>query len=336
MGRSAVDILELSADEAREQWLTVLSRRPAARGRRQGRFLPVEVVLCCGLFYLLDPHRYGGANIGSAPEQLHRLARALRRSPNSLALKMLNLDGSRRNCARHEPEVFHRFAASPAQFAGVYLTALRVARELGLDEQDVPDVVGSARRLLGQEELGADEIALALEEQRERIGALQEAFGFDESATTRLVEQRVRLGQHRFARAVLDNFGHRCGFCGFSPRPLTGHRLLYASHIKPWRDSTDRERLDPMNGVAACPVHDSAFDTGLLTVNGGLRIHRAAPLRTLLAAEPSSSRYFGERALRSALQVPVDGTPPSTRYLAWHQEHVFCGEARVQGSFYTE
>jgi putative restriction endonuclease len=38
--------------------------------------------------------------------------------------------------------------------------------------------------------------------------------------------------------------------------------MLLAGHIKPWRDSTPIERLDPRNGLAACPAHDVAFDTG--------------------------------------------------------------------------
>ena len=33
------------------------------------------------------------------------------------------------------------------------------------------------------------------------------------------------------------------------------------------------------NGVAACGVHDAAFDTGLITVNGGLRVHKAHRLK---------------------------------------------------------
>lgn len=48
-----------------------------------------------------------------------------------------------------------------------------------------------------------------------------------------------------------------------------------ASHTKPGKDSNPTERLDPRNGPAACPAHDVAFDAGLLTVNGGLRIHIA-------------------------------------------------------------
>ena len=51
--------------------------------------------------------------------------------------------------------------------------------------------------------------------------------------------------------------------------------MLLAGHIKPWKDSSSRERLDPRNGLAACPAHDAAFDKGMITVNGGLHIHLA-------------------------------------------------------------
>jgi putative restriction endonuclease len=63
--------------------------------------------------------------------------------------------------------------------------------------------------------------------------------------------------------------------------------MLLAGHIKPWRDRTPTERLDPRNGLAACPAHDVAFDTGMLTVNGGLRIHAA---RSLADAKDRSAR----------------------------------------------
>jgi hypothetical protein len=43
-------------------------------------------------------------------------------------------------------------------------------------------------------------------------------------------------------------------------------RMLVAGHSKPWKDSAPSERMDPRNGLAACPSHDVAFDTGLLTV----------------------------------------------------------------------
>jgi putative restriction endonuclease len=71
--------------------------------------------------------------------------------------------------------------------------------------------------------------------------------------------------------------------------------MLLAGHIKPWKDSTPSERLDPRNGLAAFPAHDAAFDTGLLAINGGLRIHVARSLADAVRGRPA-----GQAVLRPA------------------------------------
>ena len=50
--------------------------------------------------------------------------------------------------------------------------------------------------------------------------------------------------------------------------------VLRASHIKPWRKSSDKERLDPYNGLLLIPNLDVLFDVGLITFedNGQIRI----------------------------------------------------------------
>jgi predicted restriction endonuclease len=42
-------------------------------------------------------------------------------------------------------------------------------------------------------------------------------------------------------------------------------RHLKASHIKPWRDASDAERLDGNNGLLLSPHIDHLFDEGYLT-----------------------------------------------------------------------
>ena len=42
-------------------------------------------------------------------------------------------------------------------------------------------------------------------------------------------------------------------------------RHLKASHIKPWRDATDAERLDGANGLLLSPHIDHLFDEGYIT-----------------------------------------------------------------------
>lgn len=318
---SVPDYLDLTFDDAVAQWSQISARQPR---KRQEKFVPVEVILCHGLFYLLNPHRYGGRNIHTVPDEAKLLADLFVRPATSLTNKMLNLDGSRANAGRCEPEVFLRLRDTPGLFVALYSRVLEAARSVGIDSHRLPDFLGVAEGLvlLGQDEIGDTELATLLEEERESILALMSQLHMDERGTTRLVEHRARLGQHRFARQVLQNYEHQCAFCGFAPRSLPRQGLLVASHIKPWRASTNRERLDPANGVAACPVHDNAFDRGLLTVNGGYRIHRSDPLALHLAADSGAEHYFGESVLREHLILPSAGKPGS-KYLAYHKAEIF-------------
>jgi putative restriction endonuclease len=317
---SLSDFLEITPAQARAQWRRIAGRDRPPPGKRQEKFLPVEVLLCFGLFYELNPHSFGGANIHKVPDSVKSLAQTFKRSAGSITNKMLNLDGSRPNSGTLERELFRRLTLT--DYPDLYQVVLSAAREAGLGPARVPDFL--ATELLGQDELGAGELDRLLDERREEIDDRIQRWDFTEQETTRLVMQRARLGQHRFARAVLDNYGGQCGFCGFAPQHLPGHRLLIASHIKPWRDSSDRERLDPRNGIAACPVHDTAFDTGLLRVNGGLKIHRARALERSLAADAGSVNYFGQAVLRPTL-LPPRRDAPGAAYLEYHRRHIFQG-----------
>ena len=126
--------------------------------------------------------------------------------------------------------------------------------------------------------------------------------------------------------SVLANCGGRCVFCGLSPASFGAKRMLLAGHIKPWKDSTPTERLDPRNGLAACPAHDVAFDTGLLTINGGLRIHVARALADAVQADPLTRQYYGRPPLREAILLPAGAQAPSRKYLDWHREKIFLPE----------
>lgn len=320
--RSLADYLGLTVEQARSQWAQILRRQPKPR---QEIFTPVEAILCYGLFFVVDPHRYGGASMHRAPEIVHQLARLFVRPSGSITNKMMNLDGSRANAGAHEWRFFVEMAADSERFPALYNRVLEAARQMGIGSDRLPDFLaleGQAEQpLLGQEELPARTLETVVEIKAAKRRAKLLA-GEDE--TVRLVEQEVRLGQHRFASSVLDNYQHSCGFCGFAPRSLPKQGLLVASHIKPWAVSDDRERLDPANGIAACPTHDAAFDSGLITVNGGLRVHRAPPLERSSRSDPGVDRYFGESLLPS-LAVADRDARPGLGYLTWHHEHIYQG-----------
>lgn len=70
---------------------------------------------------------------------------------------------------------------------------------------------------------------------------------------------RARRGQGVFRANVLLREEH-CRVTGVDePRHLT------ASHIKPWRDASDTERLDGSNGLLLSPHIDHLFDEGYIT-----------------------------------------------------------------------
>lgn len=317
------DYLEISRDEAIRQWRAILARTPLPKGQRQEPFLPIETVLCFSLFRIVDPRRYGGSNIDRAPREVQELARTFRRPTGSLTNKMMNLSFDREHGGKVEPELFLTLSTSQDLFLSIHRTILAAARQLGLDESAVPDLVGieSPTPLLGQEELGVAEIGFAVESVRDFTETARLRLMFGEPVTERFVEQRVRLGQHRFASAVLQDYEHRCGFCGFSPTGLGAKGMLIASHVKPWAECEERERLDPRNGIAACPMHDKAFDAGLLTVNGGFRIHRARGLEAKLS-DRVTDQFFGGAVLGERLLVGR-GQGPRRAYLEYHKQHVF-------------
>lgn len=74
----------------------------------------------------------------------------------------------------------------------------------------------------------------------------------------RLVVQRV--GQNIFRDALMDYWGGRCPLTG-----ITEPTLLRASHIVPWAECSDEQRLDVHNGLLLSALWDAAFDKGLVS-----------------------------------------------------------------------
>jgi putative restriction endonuclease len=323
---------ELSAQRIRHHLIEITQRAPTLPGQRQVPFNPVEKVLCYGLFYLCNPHKYGGRNIKSVPESVWQLATFFRRTPGSITNKMLNLEGARLNCAREEPELFATLAADPDRYHSLYQDILTQARFLLIAEDRLPDflhllspAMPPGDVLVGQEKLPASTTRL-LAGVEETMKALQRAFSLNDRLTEKIAEQKIRLAQHRFALEVIHNCGGECAFCGFAPHTLQEQsQLLRASHIKPWAASTNDERIDVHNGLAACPMHDVAFDRGYLMINEGYRIRRASRLIQSIAHDPQVITYFGEQILRPRLRLPAHAKYPEPAYLAYHRENIFKG-----------
>lgn len=126
------------------------------------------------------------------------------------------------------------------------------------------------------------------------------------SSTEKAALVLCRVGQGIFRLQLLEEW-QRC--------PLTGCddlALLRASHVKPWRASDNRERMDPANGILLAPNVDAAFDQGLITFDHSGRI--------------VISNRLSEHN-RVSLGIRADSTIELNLarqlYMAYHRDHVF-------------
>lgn len=80
---------------------------------------------------------------------------------------------------------------------------------------------------------------------------------------------KARVGQGLFRNRVMS-LDPRCRVTG-----VEDSRLLVASHIKPWRDSNNAERINGFNGIMLSPHVDALFDERLITFedDGRMRVH---------------------------------------------------------------
>lgn len=115
---------------------------------------------------------------------------------------------------------------------------------------------------------------------------------------------KSRIGQGVFRERVLL-YWTCCAVTGFRD---TG--LLVASHIKPWKKSTNSERLDPWNGLLLSPNLDKAFDKGFITfeMDGLIRISPLLTEAAKLGIEPS---------------MRIELEPRHEKYMAHHREEEF-------------
>ncbi|MCW8348395.1 HNH endonuclease [Vibrio sp. ZSDZ65] len=77
--------------------------------------------------------------------------------------------------------------------------------------------------------------------------------------TEKTILVNTRVGQGNFRSQLIQMWGG-CALTGYK-----NTQLLLASHIKPWRDSNNEERLDKYNGLLLLANLDKAFDLGFIS-----------------------------------------------------------------------
>ncbi|WP_181410197.1 HNH endonuclease [Paenibacillus sp. tmac-D7] len=126
------------------------------------------------------------------------------------------------------------------------------------------------------------------------------------SHTDREMLTKARIGQSVFKKGLLKQ-NSCCALCGVTFEPF-----LIASHIKPWKDAANHERLDLNNGLLLCPNHDAMFDKGYITFmdNGSMLISKLLDETTRVLMN-----------LHEDMKIKVNDQ--QSQYMTWHREYCF-------------
>ena len=146
-------------------------------------------------------------------------------------------------------------------------------------------------------------------EEEKELADLQGRTDIGDVERTQLV--KARRGQGIFRTNVRMNEA-RCRVAGVADR---GH--LRASHIKPWKDCTDEEKIHGCNGLLLAPHIDHLFDRGWISFSD------AGDL--LIAADMNVAVLNAWGITAGANVGPF--SPKQAEFLEHHRSNVFLGEA---------
>lgn len=135
------------------------------------------------------------------------------------------------------------------------------------------------------------------------IENINRSNNIDETEKKRLID--ARIGQGDFRKRVLKLYPK----CPVTDISLTC--VLRASHIRPWRKSNNKERLDAFNGIMLAAHVDALFDKGYIsfTDDGSILISQ------LLKYEIENIGID----INKRILIYEESKP----YLKWHREEIF-------------
>ena len=120
---------------------------------------------------------------------------------------------------------------------------------------------------------------------------------------------KIRVGQSIFREKLEPIWHNACPICGISLRDT-----LCASQSKPWKDSSNEERLDPYNGILLCCNHASLYNKGYISFDAKGNI---------LISEKIEEKDYDKFVLNTDIKIPteIEHKP----YFKWHKKHIFKG-----------
>lgn len=143
-----------------------------------------------------------------------------------------------------------------------------------------------------------------------RIRNEEEKIRKDPKITEKIKERLIksRIGQGIFRDKVIDEFGS----CVISK--VDYDRILQASHIKPWVECSNKERLDKNNGLLLTPTLHKLFDLGFIGFNDEGK---------LLISKHISEANIKKLNLEVSVVYNLKMNKERAKYLEFHQKEIF-------------
>ena len=112
-----------------------------------------------------------------------------------------------------------------------------------------------------------------------------------------------RIGQGKFREELIDLW-NSCVISKFADS-----RFLIASHIKPWKKSTNQEKIDKYNGLLLLPTYDKLFDLGFISFDDEGKIIISKFLHN-----------FDKLGINE--KIVIDIKNDNKKYLKYHREEI--------------
>ncbi len=125
---------------------------------------------------------------------------------------------------------------------------------------------------------------------------------------------KTRVNQAFFRKVIVSIYDSRCAVSN-----IDLPELLRASHIIPWAKS-EKERVNPANGICLSALYDRAFDEGFMTISEDYTIIFSDRLRKI-KDEKAYETFFGNYK-NQPMNLPTKFYP-SQEFLKFHREIIF-------------
>jgi len=192
---------------------------------------------------------------------------------------------------------------SPLRSTGDGLQSVYLAEVPALMAEVLAELIGTEYSSALKDLQGrAEEKDIAGDQQEEAIKGRT-----DIGATTRAQLVKSRRGHGIFKANV------RLNEKGCRVTQVTDPQHLRASHIKPWKDSTDEEKLNGCNGLLLAPHVDHLFDKGLISFSDS---------GELLVSSKLKSEVLSKWGVSEATNVG-SFNPGQSQFLEYHRQYVF-------------